>query len=171
MPFEYDFARPALTTDVVVLRGTSDSREVLLVLRAREPYAGRWALPGGFVDEGERLEDAARRELLEETSVAPAGPLTPVGAYGDPGRDPRGWTVSVVFLARVEGDVSARGGDDAAEAAWFAEDSLPPLAFDHDGIVRDGLELARHTESSTQRGPARRGGAAGSGRSGTEEDT
>ncbi len=146
MSFEYAFARPALTTDVVAVRGPSDSREVLLVLRAREPFAGRWALPGGFVDEGERLEDAARRELLEETAVTHDAGLVHVGAYGDPGRDPRGWTVSVAFLARVDGDVAEHGGDDAAEAAWFSADSLPPLAFDHDAIVRDGLELARHAD-------------------------
>jgi 8-oxo-dGTP diphosphatase len=117
------------------------------VLRAREPYAGRWALPGGFVDEGERLEDAARRELLEETAVEHVEDMIQIGAYGDPGRDPRGWTVSVVFLAKIESAVAERGGDDAAEARWFAVDELPPLAFDHDTIVSDGLRLARHTDA------------------------
>jgi len=170
MSFDYEFARPAVTTDVVAVRGPSDSREVLLVLRAHEPYAGRWALPGGFVDEGERLEDAARRELLEETAVAHEVALVHVGAYGDPGRDPRGWTVSVVFLARLEDDVAVRGGDDAAEAAWFAEGALPPLAFDHDEIVRDGLKLVRHAEPRAHRGLARHGDAAGSSEDAGEGD-
>ncbi len=140
----YEFPRPALTVDVVLLGGRAGKRSVLLVRRAFEPFAGAWALPGGFVDEGERLIDAARRELAEETCLAFTGELEQVGAWGDPGRDPRGWTVSVVF----RGDVGAElpvvcGGDDAAEAAWHRIDSAGavavPLAFDHAEIVAASL--------------------------------
>lgn len=135
------FPRPAFTADVVAVV-LEDVPRVLLVRRAREPFAGRWALPGGFVDEGERPEDAARRELLEETGIGFSGPLHLVGVYGDPGRDPRGWTVSAAYLAVLDEALPASGGDDAADAAWFTVDRLPTLAFDHDVIVRDALERA-----------------------------
>jgi len=134
-------ARPALTADVVAVHAGGVPR-VLLVRRGNEPFAGRWALPGGFVDEGELPIDAARRELTEETGFAFAGDLALVGVYGEPGRDPRGWTVSVAYLAVTTGEVVVAGGDDAAEARWFPADELPVLAFDHDAIVRDALALA-----------------------------
>ena len=89
----YDYPRPALTVDVAVFRGEAGEREVLLVKRGAEPFRGRWALPGGFVEEGETLETAARRELARGDGAGPRGELVQVGAYGDPGRDPRGWTV------------------------------------------------------------------------------
>jgi 8-oxo-dGTP diphosphatase len=145
--FSYDFPRPAVAADICVVKGAGEARQVLLVRRGKEPFEGRWALPGGFVEEGEKLEEAARRELVEETGLEPEGRFTQSGAYGDPGRDPRGWTVSVAFLVRL-GDESSdvRGGDDAAEAAWFSVDELPPLAFDHDVVVADALKLATHVE-------------------------
>jgi 8-oxo-dGTP diphosphatase len=117
--------------DAVALRG----EQVLLVRRGKEPFKGRWALPGGFVDRGERLEQAVLRELLEETGVA--GTIVGiVGAYSRPDRDPRGHTISVVYAIEVEDEV-VRGGDDAAEAAWHSLDSPPPLAFDHDEVLSD----------------------------------
>ncbi len=136
----YEFPRPALSTDVVLLSGMAESRAVLLVRRGQEPFRGKWALPGGFVDEGERLVDAARRELAEETGLAFDGPLLQVGAFGDPGRDPRGWTVSVVYAGDA-GEVPSEvyGGDDAEEAAWHRLDALPALAFDHAEIVATAL--------------------------------
>lgn len=141
----YDYPRPALTVDVVALQGTGALRRLLLVRRGQEPFAGLWALPGGFVDEFESLEHAARRELAEETGLVAGEGMRQAGAFGDPGRDPRGWTVSVAFLLELEdghgGDV--RGGDDAAEAAWHRLDALPPLAFDHDRIVAAALEACR----------------------------
>ncbi len=135
--YTYGFPRPALSVDIVFLSGPADDRRLLLVRRGREPYRDMWALPGGFVDEGERLEDAARRELAEETGALFDGPLTQAGTFGDPGRDPRGWTVSVVFAADLgEGEPpEVVGGDDAAEAAWHRLDTLPSLAFDHDDTV------------------------------------
>jgi 8-oxo-dGTP diphosphatase len=126
--FRYDYPRPALTVDVVL--ATRDARpRVLLIRRKSDPFAGSWALPGGFVDEGERLIDAARRELEEETGVE-VEELEPLYTAGDPGRDPRGWTVSVVFLGRVKRP-KAKAGDDAAAVGWFPLDAPPPMAFDH----------------------------------------
>lgn len=129
----YDYPRPALTVDVVL--ATREPRpRVLLIKRGQDPFAGAWALPGGFVEEGERLVDAARRELLEETGVT-APDLEQLCAAGDPGRDPRGWTVSVVFFARVD-ELPAKGADDATEAKWFRLDKLPAMAFDHADILK-----------------------------------
>ena len=135
----YDWPRPSVTTDIVLLAGREAGLSVLLVRRKGEPFAGQWALPGGFLDEGETLQACAARELKEETGVV-APDLTLVGAYGDPGRDPRGWTVSIAFRARVDSeDVTPVAGDDAAEVGWFAVDSLPGLAFDHGRIVADAI--------------------------------
>lgn len=131
----YDYPRPALTVDVVLATREVFPR-VLLIKRAKDPFAGRWALPGGFVEENERLIDAARRELVEETGVRVAE-LEHLCAAGDPGRDPRGWTVSVVFFGRVTADeMAAKGADDATEAKWFRLDKLPELAFDHAAILK-----------------------------------
>lgn len=132
--YSYPYPRPGLTVDLVLLSPDRPTR-VLLIKRRHDPFAGRWAFPGGFVDENESLEAAARRELLEETGVE-AADLEQLRTFGDPGRDPRGWTVSVVFIGRVDPvAVAVRAGDDAAEAAWHPLDALPPLAFDHDGIA------------------------------------
>jgi 8-oxo-dGTP diphosphatase len=140
----YEHARPALSVDIAVFRGRAGERDVLLVNRAQDPFAGMWALPGGFVEEGETLESAARRELLEETGLEPSGELEQIGTYGDPGRDPRGWTVSVVHIVTIGYDEPGAvvGGSDAAEAAWHPVDSLPRLAFDHDRILADALSHA-----------------------------
>jgi len=112
---------------------------VLLVRRKNEPFAGKWALPGGFIDMDETLEESARRELREETGIE-VSKLWQVAAYGDPGRDPRGRTISVVYLARVKAaDLRPIAGDDAAEVAWLPLANPPELAFDHKQI----LEFAR----------------------------
>jgi 8-oxo-dGTP diphosphatase len=132
--FCYEYPRPAVTVDVVV--ATTEARpRVLLIRRKHEPFAGRWAIPGGFVDENEALDAAARRELREETGVHTER-IEQLHTFGDPGRDPRGHVVSVVYLARVEASqLKPVAADDAAEVAWFALDELPPLAFDHDQIL------------------------------------
>jgi 8-oxo-dGTP diphosphatase len=130
-------ARPMLTVDVVALTGAPVPK-VLLVQRANPPFAGEWALPGGFVEEGERAVEAAPRELAEETGLR-TGPLRLFGVYDTPGRDPRGWTVSIVFLATVPGEEAVKGADDARDARWFSTDTLPQLAFDHAIIIGDAL--------------------------------
>lgn len=141
MNFTYDYPRPSFCCDVVTFSGPSEARKVLLVQRGSEPFEGLWALPGGFVDEGERPVTAARRELAEETGLIWEGPMVPVGAFGDPGRDPRGWTVSAVYLADIGlEEPLVVPGDDAAEARWFFTDRLPKtLAFDHEEIVAAAL--------------------------------
>jgi 8-oxo-dGTP diphosphatase len=132
--FAYPYPRPSLTVDIVLVTREASPR-VLLIRRKADPFNGKWALPGGFVDENERLVDAARRELREETGVEQAD-LEQLHTFGDPGRDPRGWTVSVAFLALVFPDqLKPTAGDDAAAVDWFPLNKLPPLAFDHADIV------------------------------------
>jgi len=139
--FTYEYARPAFTVDTVVFAGPASARKVLLVKRGAEPFRGCWALPGGFVDEGERPLDAARRELAEETGLIWEGAFAQLGTWGDPGRDPRGWTVSAVYLADIGlAELRVVAGDDAAEAAWHFYDELPAkLAFDHREIIEAAL--------------------------------
>jgi len=132
-----DYPRPMLTADVVVLAG-ADTPRVLLIQRGNPPFAGSWALPGGFVEQGEQVAEAAPRELAEETGLrVDAGALELLGVYDTPGRDPRGWTVSVVYIARVSGEFAVAGADDADDARWFAVGALPELAFDHALILAD----------------------------------
>jgi 8-oxo-dGTP diphosphatase len=139
MPYTYAYPRPGVTTDIALFRHTDVTLDILLIRRRDPPFAGQWALPGGFVEPEETLEAAAHRELAEETGVSGAT-LHQLAAYGEPGRDPRGWTVSVVFwgwLAENNGTTIA--GDDAAEVRWWSVDTLPALAFDHAEIVADAL--------------------------------
>jgi 8-oxo-dGTP diphosphatase len=133
-----DYPRPMLTVDVVALTGSEASRSVLLVQRRNPPFRGGWALPGGFVEQDEQVFQAAPRELAEETGLR-VGELQLLGVYDTPGRDPRGWTVSVVYIAHVPGEASVTGADDAEDARWFAVNSLPELAFDHALIIGDAL--------------------------------
>lgn len=129
---------PLLTVDCVV----ADARQrVLLIKRAHAPFQGAWALPGGFVDVHESVEDACRRELLEETGVV-VRKLALVGVYSQPGRDPRGPTCSVAFSARVA-TRRAVGGDDAASAMWRADWRTLALAFDHRTIIVDAFRQWR----------------------------
>jgi 8-oxo-dGTP diphosphatase len=132
--YTYDYPRPAVTADaVVVTRGKAP--RVLLVRRKHDPFAGYWAIPGGFVDMDESLEEAARRELREETGVE-VDAMEQLHTFGDPGRDPRGRTISVVYLARVDAaQVQPRAADDAAAIAWHDLRRLPSLAFDHAQIL------------------------------------
>jgi 8-oxo-dGTP diphosphatase len=144
--FTYDYARPALTVDLVI--ATREPRpRVLLIRRRADPYAGRWALPGGFVNENEPLATAAQRETLEETGVEVTD-LEQLYTAGDPGRDPRGWTVTVAYLVRVNADeLKPVAADDAEAVGWFPLDELPEMAFDHARI------LARARARITDRNP------------------
>lgn len=123
---------PLLTVDCALF---DDARRVLLVRRKNPPFKGQFALPGGFVDIGETVEAACRRELREETGVE-AGDLALLGVYSDPARDPRGHTCSVVFTGRISA-AAPSAGDDAAEAAWLADWRGEALAFDHAQILDD----------------------------------
>jgi 8-oxo-dGTP diphosphatase len=125
--------------DVVLFTRSSNRVEVLLIKRAGDPFKGLWALPGGFVDEDESLEEAAARELLEETGLSRIR-LEQIGAFGDPDRDPRGHTVSVVFAALLKHRVLPRAGDDASAADWHSARRPPDLAFDHKKILNVALK-------------------------------
>jgi 8-oxo-dGTP diphosphatase len=130
--------RPSVTVDVVLIVLQEGQPKALLVKRKRPPFAGCWAIPGGFVEPNEPLEAAARRELWEETGATPVH-LQQLHAFGDPGRDPRGWTISVAFLAILSPeDVHhwhLQAGSDAGELGWFDLQDPPPLAFDHAQIL------------------------------------
>ena len=136
MPFP---PTPALTTDAVIFDGRG---RVLLIRRANPPFEGQYALPGGFVDVGETVEQACRRELQEEAGIA-VGRLDLIGVYSDPRRDPRGHTCSVASLGRVADTVTPQAGDDAAAAEWVADWRSVTLAFDHAQILDDAERLLR----------------------------
>jgi 8-oxo-dGTP diphosphatase len=137
--FCYDYPRPAVTVDVVIVTKEAAPR-VLLIRRKHAPYEGMWAIPGGFVDMDESLEDAARRELFEETGVR-AGKLAQLHTFGDPKRDPRGRTISVAYLAVVDPKkIEPHAGDDAAQTAWHSLRRPPKLAFDHAEILAAARE-------------------------------
>jgi 8-oxo-dGTP diphosphatase len=125
-----------LTADWVVWRESGGHIYLLLIQRLAPPFVGQWAFAGGHVEFGETLEAAARRELFEETGLT-VGEVRQVGTFGDPGRDPRGWVVTVVYAANVNALAARalRAGDDAGAVRWFPLDALPPLAFDHAQII------------------------------------
>lgn len=139
MPYTYDYPRPALTVDAVVFRKKEGAKEVLLIRRKFYPFEGMWALPGGFVDTDETVEQAVVRELEEETGLKDV-PLEQMHVFSAIGRDPRGRTVSVTFTGVTERENSTLcPGDDAADACWFSLDKIPPMAFDH----IEAVEMAR----------------------------
>jgi len=127
-----------LTVDAILI--VDD--EILLIQRGHDPFKGKWALPGGFVEEEEKVLTAAARELQEETGISGVK-LKQFATYGDPGRDPRGRVVCVVHWARLKTKQEAIAGDDAALARWFSFNDLPELAFDHAKILKDFREHLR----------------------------
>lgn len=134
----YRYPHPALTTDVALFSVREQCLQLLLVKRGQDPFEGCWALPGGFVDIDEDLEDCARRELAEETGISGIY-LEQLGTFGRPDRDPRERVVSVVYVGSVpDGGIEPRAGSDAADAAWFPVNALPELAFDHADIINQG---------------------------------
>ena len=138
LPYCYEHPRPAVAVDLVVTRllaGQSGKiREVLLIQRGQDPFAGYWALPGGFLEMEETLEAAAARELWEETGVR-VRRLVPLGAFSQVDRDPRGRVISFAYWSEVARTTGQRAGDDASAAAWFPVAKLPKLAFDHSRII------------------------------------
>jgi 8-oxo-dGTP diphosphatase len=139
-PYTYEHPRPALTVDLVIFAGLAGRRQILLIRRSREPFAGKWALPGGFVEMDESLEAAAKRELEEETGLRGV-PVEQLRAFGDPGRDPRGRTISVAYYALLPAGAATttKAGSDAGQARWFPTSDLPELAFDHAEIIAHAL--------------------------------
>jgi 8-oxo-dGTP diphosphatase len=133
-----------VTVDVVIFTIRAGALHVLLVRRARPPFAGRHAIPGGFVEEDESLEGAARRELAEETGLRDVY-LEQLYTFGDPGRDPRGHVVTVAYFALIASDQTPlHAGTDAAEAGWFPVAAPPSLAFDHAKILDYALQRLRN---------------------------
>lgn len=125
----------AVTVDIVAFCNANNRINVLLVKRKNDPFKEQWALPGGFVDKDENLEDAAKREFAEETGIK-VKTIEQVRAFGTPGRDPRGRTISIAFLSWLDCEENPVAGDDAAETKWFTLDELPDLAFDHAEIIK-----------------------------------
>lgn len=135
-PYCYEHPRPQVTVDLVVFALVDGTLKVLLIRRAHEPFAGKWAIPGGFLEMEETAEDAARRELREETGLNVEGPISPIGFFAKPGRDPRGRTITLAHAGVVRaGESRIHGGDDADAAAWWPLDRPPDLAFDHVEIL------------------------------------
>lgn len=132
-----------VAVDIVIFTIQSRTLKVLLVKRATAPFEGQFAVPGGFVRERESLEEAALRELREETGVADVY-LEQLYSFGDSDRDPRGRVVTVAYFALISGDRSLRAGTDAAEADWWPMNQLPALAFDHGRILVYALERLRN---------------------------
>ena len=137
--YTYDYPRPAVTAESVVFCNGSDGLSVLLIERMNEPFKGCWAFPGGYMEMDEDAEDCAKRELKEETGLEIRA-MRQLGAFTDVNRDPRGRTVSIAYYAVIEKS-EVKGADDAIQAKWYPVDSIPVLAFDHDKILRQALEV------------------------------
>lgn len=143
MPYSYEHPRPAVTVDCVVFGLDEGELKVLLIQRDLEPFKGEWALPGGFVREGESLDDAARRELREEAGLGDVF-LEQLYTFGGVDRDPRGRVVTVAYFALVNlADHPPHADTDARDAAWFALSDVRKLAFDHDRILAAAVDRLR----------------------------
>ncbi|MFH1370311.1 MAG: NUDIX hydrolase [Planctomycetota bacterium] len=137
----YDWPRPMVTVDAVVFAVAESVVKLLLIKRKYEPFKGKWSIPGGFIGIDEELENAAARELFEETGLAGVK-LKQMQTFGKPGRDPRGRQITVVYIGLItEGLDRIRAGDDAGEAQWFDINALPSnMAFDHDEVAKFAVE-------------------------------
>ncbi len=144
MSYNYDFPKPSVCVDCVIFGyEPGNPLKVLLIKRANEPFAGDWALPGGFVDEQEDLIAAAKRELEEETGMRDVF-IEQLYTFGTPYRDPRGWTISVAHYALVNLHAHlVEAADDATDVGWFNINQLPKLAFDHSEIMGMAVERLR----------------------------
>jgi 8-oxo-dGTP diphosphatase len=139
--YTYDWPRPMVTVDAVVFSNTNGKTKVLLINRGKEPFKGKWALPGGFIDMDEELEDAVVRELEEETGLKGIR-LEQMRTFGTVGRDPRGRQITIAFMGiATEEQTKIKAGDDAAQAQWFDIEKLPDdMAFDHNEVVRFAIK-------------------------------
>ena len=137
----YRYPHPAVTTDCVIFGFDGERLQVLLIERGIEPYKGRWAFPGGFLKMDETAEEGARRELKEETGLDGAY-MEQFHTFSAPERDPRERVITIAYYALVKIQ-EVKGGDDAASACWFPLDEIPPLAFDHDYILRMATQRLR----------------------------
>ena len=139
--YEYNFEMPAVTVDCAIFRINKDTLlpEVLLIKRANEPYKGSWALPGGFLDMNETIEEATNREVMEETNIDIANTCYSkrykIGVFDKHDRDERGRVITFLSTAVISGRTSGVAGDDAAELKWFSLRNLPHLAFDHGDMI------------------------------------
>jgi 8-oxo-dGTP diphosphatase len=149
--YTYEWPRPMVTVDAAVFGLFRDGAKLLLIKRGKEPFKGRWAIPGGFIEMDEELADAATRELAEETGLTDV-PLEQMRTYGTVGRDPRGRQITVVFMGIVDQkQAKARAGDDAAEARWFNIERPPAeMAFDHDEIARFAIRRLKRMKAYRQ---------------------
>lgn len=147
-----DYPKPSVTADCAIFALDSDGTpRILLIQRRHDPFSGRWALPGGFLDIDEPLDHAAYRELKEETGLDGIK-LRRLGIYGEPGRDPRGRTITLLYTAVLHCiPTGVVGADDASDARWFALDDLPELAFDHAHIISDAIEQLRESVTTSVR--------------------
>ena len=125
------YNNPKLTVDGVII----EEGKILLIKRKREPFKNKWSLPGGYVEYNEKVEDAVIRELTEETGLKVEIKKL-FGVYSDPGRDPRGHTITIVFLMNIIGG-KLKSGDDASDTRFFDIDRIPVLAFDHEKIINE----------------------------------
>ena len=139
--YTYQYPRPAVTVDIAIFMPLEGNLKVLLVQRSGEPFRGLYALPGGFVEIEETLEEAARRELSEETGLQ-LHQLTQVHTFSTPDRDPRGRVISTCFAAILPAseEITPQAGSDAADLAWFKTNDLPSLAFDHNHVIQTVVE-------------------------------
>lgn len=134
MSYTYEYPRPSVTVDAVVFRELKGQTEILLIQRKHTPFKHGWALPGGFMDMDETVEEAVARELLEETNLTGLE-LKQLFTFSALDRDPRGRTLSVVFWGIMKNNQQANAGDDAQNAKWFSITKLPELAFDHREVI------------------------------------
>ena len=137
MEYTYKYPRPAVTADCIVITNEPQPK-VLLIQRGDDPFKGKWAFPGGFMNMDETTEECAIRELEEETGLK-VTTVFQIGAYSKVDRDPRGRTITVAYLAIIDSPKEVKGQDDASIAEWFSITDLPQLAFDHYDIMKDAI--------------------------------
>jgi 8-oxo-dGTP diphosphatase len=139
--YSYKYPHPAVATDCVIFGFDGMKLKILLIQRGIDPFKGKWAFPGGFLNIDESAEEGAMRELKEETNLT-ATYLEQFHCFSSPNRDPRERVISIAFLALVKTE-EVKGGDDAAKAQWFSMDEIPQLAFDHESILRMAMSKLR----------------------------